>query len=270
MVSKLKPECYGGFAAPPVIEVVCGVVFEPIPRFSTAFFGLLWNLFGEEFPKTVDQPPLLSPAQALVPGKSIRIPAGPPLPRVWFMSVDERRLIQVQRDRFHYNWRRQDDSDEYPRFPDIFCSFKDYYETLVGFDTDNGGKGLIEIQYELTYVNHIPVSHFGQGFGQIGNVLPDVSWRAGGSRFLPTPSGMRWESQFPMPDGAGILSANARTARTADTGEPVITLDMSARGPAGTLDFDDWFNVGREWIVKGFIDLTDEDIQNKVWEKQKE
>jgi len=269
-LSKLEPGYYGEFKTPPVVEVVFGVAFEPIPGFSTAFFGLLWNLFGEEFSKTTDQQPLPYPAQILKPGHPVRIvPATKPrLPRVWFMSSDERRIIQIQRDRFHYNWRRQEESDDYPRFPDVFSAFKKHYEILIGFDADASGEGLKELQYELTYVNHIPVSDFWQDFDQIGNVFPDVSWRKDSGRFLPTPVTMKWDAQFPMPDGAGVLTVSTRTARSATTGEPVITLDLTARGPAATLEFDDWFVLARQWIVKGFIDITDDKMQRAVWGKK--
>ena len=186
------------------------------------------------------------------------------------MSEDEKRFIQIQQDRFHYNWRRREDSDEYPRFPDIFGAFKKYYETLINFDSDSGGNGLKEVQYELTYVNHIPESATWKTFDQIGQVLPDVSWRDDAIRFLPAPASVRWEAQFPMPDGAGVLSATARTARSAATGKPVITLDLTARGPAGTLEFDEWFDLARKWIVKGFIDLTDDEMQKTVWGRKEE
>ena len=260
---KLEPECFGGFRQPPVVEVVCGVMFEPMPRFSTAFFGVLWNLFGEEFPKTQDQQPLPS---LVVPGQTFQV-AQPPMPRVWFVSDDDTKLIQVQRDRFHYNWRRRGEDYEYPKFPSVFAPFKRYYEILAGFDRDAGGDGLNERHYELTYINHIPVSSHWAGFHEVAKVLPDISWRNEDSRFLPAPSAFRWDAQFPMPDGAGVLTAVARSARSTETGEPVLALDLTASGPAGTLSFDDWFTLAREWIVKGFIDLTDVNMQKQVWGK---
>ena len=50
-----------------------------------------------------------SPAQP-----EVELLENPPLPRVWFLEPNGNKLIQVQRERFHHNWRKINPGDEYP------------------------------------------------------------------------------------------------------------------------------------------------------------
>ncbi|MCP4602833.1 MAG: TIGR04255 family protein [Proteobacteria bacterium] len=251
------------FEKPPVVEVVCGVVFEPIEKFSAAHYGLLWKSYADEFPKTSDQPRLPFP---IAPGQQIKLALSPgvQLPRVWFVSEDERQLIQVQSDRFNFNWRRREEGDNYPEFPTVYQAFWRHFETfhnsILGEQEE-----LKLVQYELTYINHIPVNEVWQSLGELGKVLPDMDWKNDKDRFLPPPVHFSWEMQHPMPGGAGTLAANASSARMISTGELAITLNLAARGTAGVLDVHEWYKLAHEWITKGFVDLTGHDLHNKVW-----
>lgn len=46
------------FKSPPVIEVVCGVQFEPLPGFLSVHFGEFWARIRDRYPRTEDRPPL--------------------------------------------------------------------------------------------------------------------------------------------------------------------------------------------------------------------
>lgn len=262
------PRRHVHYENPPVIEVVCGVMFQPIQGFSTAWYGLLWNRFGDEFSSTSDQAPLPLPVPPPPPGQvRIDLTPGMNLPRVWFASEDGK-LIQVQRDRFHFNWQKEGDGDEYPQFPAVYSEFKRHLSTMVEFLTEGGVPEPQHVQYELTYVNRIPVDDVWQGFQHVRRVLPDLAWRGGKKRFLPTPDHLHWDAGFPMEDGAGVLNVKVRSARRRDTGELAIALDLTARGPAGPLEIDDWFEVGHKWIVKGFTDLTGKEMHTRVWRRR--
>jgi hypothetical protein len=73
-----------------------------------------------------------------------------------------------------------------------------------------------------------------------------------------------------MPRGklnVGIFPA----LRSRDQGR-VILCHLSARvetsGPSDE-DVDKWFAEAREWIVRGFADLTAEDAQDRLWQRRK-
>jgi len=93
------------FNQPPLVEVAFGVKFEA-PEFSSVHFGLYWETIRDKFPLQFDRPPNIEDNTFF----SI-----PPLRRVWFLSNDKRRLIQLQDNHFSYTWS-QEDGEEYPHF----------------------------------------------------------------------------------------------------------------------------------------------------------
>ena len=90
--------------------------------------------------------------------------------------------------------------------------------------------------------------------------------------FLPAPEEavLRWRYRIPGIDGpAGRLYVTAQPSwRTAD-GSPVWVMNLMARGaPIGTgIDGAfEFFDLGREWVVRGFADLTTDAMQS-YWER---
>lgn len=259
---------YVDYETPPVIEVVCGVVFQPIQEFSAAWFGLLWSRFGEKFTGTQDRPALPMP-MPMPPGQvRIDLTPGVELPRVWFTTEDSTRLVQVQKNRFHFNWQKSEVGEEYPGFIAIHEEFKRHLGAFEEFLSEQGVAKPQFTQFELTYVNRIPVDGVWSGFQQVGRVLTDLSWRDQEDRFLPPPEQMAWEAGFPMPGGAGVLSVRARSVRRRDTGEPALALDLTASGPSSGEDIDHWFDIGHQWIVRGFTDLTGPEMHKRTWKRR--
>jgi len=108
-MNKLLPE----FDKPPVIEVVCGLQFNPISALSVPYIGRLWSKFEADYPKTREAAPLLPTIEQFGEGsRGSLYPFGDelPPPRIWFESADGNRLIQVQRDRFMHNWKKERDT----------------------------------------------------------------------------------------------------------------------------------------------------------------
>lgn len=93
------------FKAPPVNEVIVGKAFDRCDALLLPFFGRFWDLVQGDFPK-VQHAPLLTDEG--VSNVAVDPASQLPLPRVWFVSEDEHRLLQLQPDRFFFNWRQQD------------------------------------------------------------------------------------------------------------------------------------------------------------------
>jgi len=109
------------FDKAPLSEVVGGVEFNA-PDFSSIHFGLYWQTIRDRFPT----PPLDKP-----PIGGIEIMASVPrLRRVWFESSDRKRFVQLQTDRFHYNWKGRSKEDEYPHFDVLYPCFKQEWDTF--------------------------------------------------------------------------------------------------------------------------------------------
>ena len=259
------------YERPPVIEVVCGIQFEPIARFQATIFGLYWQTIRDEYIKTQEMPPLAQVIEQIPLAPKAKEPQveflGTPLPRMFFVHRTPSWLIQVQRDRFLHNWRKENEEDLYPRYPVVFERFWKAWEHFVQFcNEEDLGEPSVN-QLEITYINHIPSGQGWTTLCDLGMVFPDVAWRCK-DRFLPSPESMGVRTSFILPESQGRLHVSLKHAiRVADS-KPVLLCDLTARGmPAGkdSSAIKAWFGLGREWIVRGFADLTDEKTQAEQW-----
>ena len=108
------------YANSPVSEVVFGVHFEPVVGLLSPHYGLLWETFREHgFEKLQELPPVPPSPRPMDAGQT---PA-PALSRIWFVREDDQQLVQVQRDRLIFNWRKTAANERYPGFAVVFATF---------------------------------------------------------------------------------------------------------------------------------------------------
>ena len=268
-----KNKSLPNFDKPPVREVVCGITFKSLEAFQAPYLGALWQAIRADYPKCVEQPPLAQVIESYErpsPKESVEVLRGLPLPRLWFLSSDETRVLQVQRDRLLHNWKKVRPEDEYPRYPRVVKMFKDAlnrFESLLGAED----LGAIEpLQYELTYVNHISIEREWSDLSGIGALLPDLSWRNTPGRFLPSPEMINLRASFVLPERQGRLHINTQNATQVSDQQDIVRLDLTVRGMPPDRSRDSmwqWFDLAREWIVKSFVDITDPQVQAEVWRK---
>jgi uncharacterized protein (TIGR04255 family) len=258
---------------PPVVEVVCGVLFNPFQLLFAPHLGLLWEKYKSEYPNCREVPPLPPVIEQFEepPKMELQIADVPPLPRVWFMHVSDNGIIQVQRDRFLHNWRKVRPEDEYPRYHKVIEMFRDRLSRFESFLEENK-LGIIEpLQYEMTYINHILQGVGWTKMNEIGNVFPDFTLRASEQRFLPEPEGINWRTMFVLPDRAGRLHVTIRRGIHRDSGLSMLLLDLTVRGMGSDKSSEGmwaWFDLAHEWIVRGFADLTGKEVQKKIWRQK--
>lgn len=254
------------YEKPPVSEVACGATFAAIKQFTTAHGGLFWSRIRDEFPEAEHAAPLATPAEGWFDSN-----LGLPLPRQWFISKDKQGLIQLQGDCLFFNWRRINDDDVYPRYGSVVRSYREILSAFLAY--------LSEMQFptpavtgcELTYVNHIPQTDGWKSANDLSSVFRDFIWNPALGRFLPTPKSAAWKAQFPMPSG-GILTASLAQATRVRDQMPTLKFELSAKKTFQEKPFDDiwsWLDEAHEWIVRGFSDLTQDEIQRKVWKRTK-
>lgn len=195
-----------------------------------------------------------------------------PPPRVWLESGDGNRLIQVQRDRFLHNWKKERDTDIYPHYDHVIGNFRTCLATFEEFLEDRKFEKIDPIQYELTYINHILK---GEGWDipdDIGNIFPDFSRRKSEKRFLPSPETINWQTSFVFPERAGRLRVSIRLGERKSDRLPIILLELTARGIGADRSRSSmwsWFDMAHEWIVCGFTDLTAENMHKNLWRRTK-
>ncbi|MGA2403522.1 MAG: TIGR04255 family protein [Syntrophobacteraceae bacterium] len=260
------------FENPPVIEVVCGIQFKPLVKFLSPHIGLLWGRFKAEYPETREVAPLNPVVEKFdtPPQVSFEISNTPPLPRVWFLESKGNCVIQVQRDRLLHNWRKVDNKDQYPRYENVKENFSDALTNFKSFLAENSLGAIEPVQYEMTYINHILQGEGWRDLSEIGDVFPDFSFRRADKRFLPAPNSLNWHTSFMLPQATGRLHARIRYVKLRDTGKPLLLLDLTVRGigeDSSPEAMGAWFDVAHEWIVRGFADLTGNEVQ-KIWKRR--
>ncbi len=255
------------FRQPPVTEVVLAIQFERrvvdlevLAEFTTRVKG--------EFPKRAQRPPLPpmeedAPAQPGTQQFSLELVSGFQMPRTWFMSEDETKILQLQEDRFVFNWQRTHPADAtYPRYRQLRESFRSRLAQLLE-SIEAAGKEVPGTNFcEVTYVNQMAVDGSpAPSHTDLGDILTPVDTPQ--YEFLPAPQDQQYSARFRIDgydDGAarGWLYVNSTPAVRPD-GTPMYLLNLTSRLVPGHTGSDAaWaaLDRGREWIVKGFVDLT--------------
>lgn len=148
------------FESPPLKEVSFSVQFEPIEGFHIGLIGLIWDVFKSRYPSVETADELAHEIEKF--GVISRRPQGiqfldrTPVPRIMFISDDQQYLIQLQKDRFIFNWRQlSDESVRYPRYQNLKNRFLDELQIFGAFLAENHLEPITFNQVEFTYVNHI-------------------------------------------------------------------------------------------------------------------
>ena len=187
----------------------------------------------------------------------------PPLPRVWFVNKDGDRLIQIQRDAFICNWRKQKPEDDYPRYHSVLEKFSEQFAIFETFLIEAKLGEIYPTQYELTYVNLIPRGEGWEHFGDIGEVFPDFQRRSN-SLFPPNIEEFNWQTIFST--DAGRLFVTMVAAKRISDQHPLIRFELRARGVPNENDTKwKWFDLAHETILHSFVSLTSEGIQKRIW-----
>lgn len=95
--------------APPIVEVVCGFIFAPLAGLDPLVVGKYWSKHKEKDGYREHQ---LHPAVSDRPGLSLTEGLGPL--RCWLIKETDDYVLQIQPDRFYFNWRKR--AEAYPHF----------------------------------------------------------------------------------------------------------------------------------------------------------
>jgi hypothetical protein len=123
----------------------------------------------------------------------------------------------------------------------------------------------------LTYVNLIPQGSGWDDISDISQVFPDFAWRTSKKRFLPPPEGMSWQTSFPLPHRMGRLRVLIQKAQRRDDKHPLFRFELTVRGMASDTSPEArraWFDAAHEWVVRGFADVTADELQKTLWRRK--
>ena len=261
------------FERPPVVESVLGVHFDPLPNLQNSHLVLFWQTLGvEHWPLVSEVPPLPPVSERFgeehkFAKKGLQIKVGTETTmRLQIKNAVDDRMVQVQNGRFHYNWRKQHEANEYPRYATVRSEFDSMFERFQRFVREQDIGEMRPNQWEVTYVNHIEKEPVWQHPDDWAGVLPGLLGPIGviPSRRLETIAG---EWRFELEPERGRLHISLRHGKRKGEGEDeseLLVLELTARGPITAtpgLDLDNGLNLGHETIVKTFAAITSDEAQ---------
>lgn len=249
--------------------MVCGVQFTPIQGWLTSHYGLFWNRIKAEYPSSEDQLPLprLKLEEFETPNE-FNLTLLPALRRVFYCTEPANYLIQLLPNRFLHNWRKLQESDDYPRFPDAYSRFTEWWSAFRSFLADVGLPDPTLQLFELTYVNMIgaPGADFPRNVSRFMNFYKELPQTASGA----DPRGLELTLSWPLEAKADRLTMKlrhgVRATEPREDAEPVMIVEFTALGTAekGGTDMDQWFKTAHDAIVYTFAALTTEE-SHKIW-----
>jgi uncharacterized protein (TIGR04255 family) len=255
------------FDNPPIDELICGLEFEPPlgPDFRIPHIGAFWQQVRADFPKCEHAQPIATQGQLLVDPET-----GIPLPRVWLISENEQKLMQIQRDRILFNWRKRAPDHVYIRFAaalqQLVHGVRQFWAFLDGerIATPKAQK------YELTYTNILTK---GAGWDQPADIAkliritPPSEALSAFPNLLATSGGAAGS----LPDGRGELAAKVAFGNRVIDGTPIYKFDLTARGlgESNSIEsMEEWFRFAHDQISDLFVAITTERAQYEIWRRR--
>jgi uncharacterized protein (TIGR04255 family) len=259
------------YTNPPVEETALSIQFAPIQKFGAPHFGLFWAQIRNEFELFSVQAPIANETEQFDisvrhrPHVGFQLLTEPDL-RCWFLDKSENRLIQIQRDRFVHNWRRVTGTEAYPRYPQTRETLLSHWVRFLSFLKSENLDSPEVNQCEVNYVNHIALGSGWRDYGELNKVVAPWSGKLSGE-FLPHPERVTMEMHYLLPEKLGRLHISLVPVIRARDMQEVLQMSLVARGAPKSSNIEDimsWIDLGREWVVKGFSDITTQTM-HKIW-----
>lgn len=250
------------YRKPPLNEIVFQVLFPEIEGFGPVHIGLFWSEIRDTFPTIQAVPRIGLP-------ETFNLRSGVlPDNRVWLVHKDNSQVIQIQDDRFLFNWRETGESDSYPGFDVLYPMFKDLFAKFIKFlDVENLRPEKLT-GYELSYTNHIYEGVWSE-WNDTSKVFPALNW-VGNPKKMPPLKGFRHLMRCELPNSSGELAItiDSRTHKQSD--KPLINFEIKVTDIGKDLEIDSLDNVflpAHDRLVETLTSMTSRAVQ-KSWEKE--
>jgi uncharacterized protein (TIGR04255 family) len=156
---------------PPILEVICGFFFPALSGLDPILVGKYWaeHKEGHGFPNRQLKPPV-----ADRPGFFFGDEVGPL--RSWLVSASDEYVLQIQPDRFYFNWRKR--KGEYPHFNDyeptkgVLSRSLSEFAGLSDFSLATLSQAPKPTQLELAKIDLLVSSRHWSNYSDLALVLP--------------------------------------------------------------------------------------------------
>ena len=262
------------FDRPPVIETSFSIDFAKIERWQIPYFGLYWSTIRDRYPKLNVQSAIPSQIEDfdnyLSPSTPFTVDLDEHAPvRCWFYNENETQLVQIQRDRFIFNWKRGLSNEVYPHYENMRPTVRSEWQGLREFVLQHQLGTLQARQCEVNYINHIEKGVGWDDYSQIDQVFPGwFTHTKSSTDFFPEVIDI--SLRYVVPHIKARLYVRAQSAiRNVDHKE-VIQLSLTMRGKPESPDTDvifNWFDDAQEYVAQTFLKLTSESV-HALWGKR--
>ena len=248
------------FDNPPIDEILCSIHFNSITGLQAGHLGLLWDKYRPDFSTTKDQNLLVPVSEEDLINRD-----APPLPRVWFEHKDENELIQMQFNRFAYNWRKRRPDDKYPGYEKFMENFEEYLSRFQDFLTEEQLGDFAPIQYELAYIDHILENEGWETINDLEKVFPSFISYKGQNMLPPNIREINYQMAFSLTDDSGGLQLSIRNARRLSDDRHLLRVEFRAISNQPYSEMRKWFDSAHEVILNVFVNLVSDEIQENYW-----
>lgn len=256
------------FLSPPVSETALGIQFGELQGFKSIHAGLFFKRIADKYP-VVEEQPRLPPIFEYFPIRPVfpqlKFEAGFRTPRVLFKNAeDASELIQIQADRFGFNWRRPEgDTRPYPRYTEYSSKCLLEFQGFVDFCRDQG-LGIPQPNIcEVVYVNEIWPTDGETAIDLFGALFRGLAQDELG--FLGKPEAVTWNRLFRIDTDRGRLYAEGSIAKHRGRGDFVL-LKITGRVLHGeSANVEETLRLAHDWVVNGFVELTEPVICEQRW-----
>jgi uncharacterized protein (TIGR04255 family) len=158
---------------PPIIEVVCGFFFSPVAGLDPLVVGKYW---AEKKDRDGYHERQLHPAVSDRPGISVSETPGPF--RCWLIKDTDDYILQIQPDRFYFNWRKR--KSGYPHFTDkdgsegvLTKSLREFDEFRRFCETESAIKQALKpLRFELAKIDLLLNPAHWKDYSDLTSVVP--------------------------------------------------------------------------------------------------
>lgn len=245
------------FKNPPLNELVCGVQFDA-SKWSLAIESDFFQAIKNDFPIVESKLPLAIVFDSNSNGPTDMTSLVNPTSRSFFVEKSTNKIVQLQFGRIIFNWRKvEDGSSVYPRFNKVYGEFKAKFDLLTSVCSQHN-VNLVPNQFELTYVDHIPVEDFSLSIGDTSSIF----------RFLNPIDSAADVDLFNLTyaiskkDLGSHLSTKIKSGIRNTDRKPVITLESTMLGK-NNLSMDEWFDLSHQAINSYFLKIITDKAKAK-------
>lgn len=239
------------FEKPPVIEVAFQVIFPTLAGVGTPHFGAFWYLIRDEFPT-------IQAAARLGPIKLGATQGAFPENRLWLISKNGETLIQLQDDRFLFNWRQIGQDSTYPGYDNLYPAFSNYLERFCEFLENENSPIEAFTGFELHYVNHIYLGDLIKRWEEAENVISLLGSLTPNEKLFPLTS-IRFNSTSKIHDSEDTLNISVESRLHGESKKELLNFEIRLSGNRESLPLnllDSEFSTAHDRILTAFLDAS--------------